>query len=133
MSKRALNERQKLFLEHLFGDEARGDAAKAKLLAGFSPDYSTSTLIESMKEDIVEATRTFLSRNGPKAAIAMVGAVDNPIQLGIKEKIVAAKDILDRIGVTKTERVEVSGPGIFYLPSKVPTTLVEDEEDAEDS
>jgi len=45
--------------------------------------------------------------------------LDNPTDLGVKEKLAAAKDILDRIGVSKVEKIDLSGSnGIFILPSK---------------
>jgi hypothetical protein len=128
MAKKALDERQKLFLEHLFGDEAQGSAAKAKVLAGYSPDYATSALVESLKEEIVEATKSFLSQNAPKAAIAIISGIDSPTQLGLKEKLSSAKDILDRIGVVKTEKMEVNSTGVFFLPAKTPPT----EEESDD-
>lgn len=118
MARKDLNEQQKLFLEYLFSEEARGNAAKAKLLAGYSADYPTSRLCKALEEEILDATKAFLTRSGPKAAISLVEVLTNPMELGIKEKIVVAKDILDRIGLAKTEKVEVQGGGIFYLPAK---------------
>ena len=48
-----------------------------------------------------------------------MGALQDPTQLGIKEKMTAAKDVLDRAGLGKVEKVDVtSGGGIFYLPPK---------------
>jgi hypothetical protein len=45
--------------------------------------------------------------------------LDDPTQLGIKEKMMAAGQILDRAGVVKTERVNVeSSGGLFILPPK---------------
>jgi hypothetical protein len=39
--------------------------------------------------------------------------------LGIKEKLNAAKDMLDRAGFTKTEKVQVeSTNGVMILPTK---------------
>lgn len=112
-----LTDQQKLFLEVLF-DQAGGDVAKAKKLAGYSDTYPTSQVVKTLEEEIVVATKQFLSRNGPKAAMGLVGVLDNPLELGVKEKLVAAKDILDRIGVTKTEKIDISSNGIFILPSK---------------
>lgn len=112
-----LTDQQKLFLEVLF-DQAGGDAVKAKKLAGYSDTYPTSQVIKTLEEEIVNATKQFLSRNGPKAAIGLVGVLDNPLDLGTKEKLAAAKDILDRIGVSKTEKIDVGSNGIFILPSK---------------
>lgn len=114
---RQLTDQQRLFLEVLF-DEAEGDPVVAKKLAGYSPTYPTSQIIKTLKDEIVEATKDFLARSGPKAAIAITGIVDNPIQLGSKERLAAAKDVLDRIGVSKTEKIDLGANGIFVLPAK---------------
>ncbi len=114
---RELTNNQRLFLEYLFG-EAEGDATKAKRMAGYSDNYPTSAVVESVKEEIIEHTRLYLSRNGAKAAMRLVGVLDNPLALGTKEVLVAAKDVLDRIGVVKTEKVDINTNGIFILPKK---------------
>lgn len=114
---RQLTDQQRLFLEVLF-DEAEGDPVAAKKLAGYSPTYPTSQIIKTLKDEIVEATKDYLARSGPKAAIAITGIVDNPIQLGSKERLAAAKDVLDRIGVSKTEKIDLGTNGIFVLPAK---------------
>ena len=114
---KTLTDQQRLFLEVLF-DQAGGDVVKAKKLAGYHDTYPTSSIIKTLQDEIVEATKTFLARNGAKAAIGLVSVLDNPIELGVKEKMAAAKDILDRIGVAKTEKVGISANGIFVLPAK---------------
>ncbi len=114
---RSLTDQQKLFLEVLF-EEAQGDVVTAKRLAGYHPQYPTSSVVNTLKDEIVEATKTYLARSGPKAAIGVVDVLDNPTNLGVKEKLAAAKDILDRIGVSKTEKVDVTSNGIFLMPAK---------------
>jgi len=116
---RTLTEKQQKFLEVLF-DEAGGDAVLAKKLAGYDPASSTSAIVEALKDEIGEKTRSYFARVAPKAAMSMVGALYDPTELGIKEKMVAAKDLLDRAGLGKVDRVDVSssGGGIFYLPPK---------------
>lgn len=115
---RSLTEQQRLFLEVLF-DSAGGDVVKAKKLANYADSYPTSAVIKTLETEIIEATKQYLSRSGPKAAIGLVGVLDNPTELGVKEVITAARDILDRIGVSKTEKIDISGSnGIFILPSK---------------
>ena len=115
---RNLTEKQIKFLEVLF-DEANGDAVTAKGLAGYGDNSSTTAIVESLKDEIGEKTRTYFARTAPKAAVAMVGALSDPTELGIKEKMVAAKDLLDRAGLGKVDKVDVtSSGGIFYLPPK---------------
>lgn len=112
-----LTDQQRLFLEVLF-DQAEGDVAVAKKLAGYHPQYPTSSVITTLKDEIVDATKDFLARNGAKAAIKLTNVLDNPNTLGVKEQMAAAKDILDRIGVTKTEKIDVTSNGLFILPAK---------------
>jgi|TARA_R110000803_G_scaffold76822_2_gene141579 hypothetical protein len=116
---RNLTENQQKFLEVLF-DEAGGDVVTAKHLAGYSENTPTRLIVEALKDEISEATRTFFSRTAPKAAMAMVQALYDPTELGIKDKMAAAKDLLDRAGLGKVDKVDVSssGGGIFYLPPK---------------
>jgi hypothetical protein len=113
-----LNEKQQLFMQVLF-DEAEGDVVQAKKLAGYSDGTATRVVIEGLKDEIFEATKTYMSRLGPKAAVAYGSALMDPTQLGIKEKMVAAGQILDRAGVVKTEKVAVEASGgLFILPPK---------------
>jgi hypothetical protein len=119
MAKKNLTENQQRFLEVLF-DEANGDVVAAKKLAGYSENTPTRLIVEALKEEIGEATRSYFARIAPKAAMAMTGALYDPTELGLKDKMAAAKDLLDRAGLGKVEKVDVSssGGGIFYLPPK---------------
>ena len=118
MTKRELTERQQKFLDVLF-DQANGDVVQAKLLAGYSEHTSTYSVIASMKEEIMEATQMYMSRNAPKAAVAMVSGLDDPTQLGIRDRLSASKELLDRVGLVKTEKVQVEASGgVMLLPPK---------------
>lgn len=116
---RALTEKQQKFLDVLF-DEAGGDVVAAKKLAGYGEGTATTVIVESLKEEIADRTRTYFARIAPKAAMSMSNALVDPTELGIKEKMAAAKDLLDRAGLGKVDKVDVSssGGGIFYLPPK---------------
>jgi len=116
---RQLTENQQKFLEVLF-EEAGGNHAIAKKLAGYSEKTPTKSIRESLRDEIKDATSDFLSQMGPKAAIAIANALDDPTELGIRDKMSAAKDLLDRGGHGKVDRVDVnsSGGGVFILPAK---------------
>lgn len=116
---RNLTEKQQKFLEVLF-DEAGGDVVQAKKLAGYGEGTSTTSIVESLKDEIGDRTRSYFARTAPKAAMAMVGALYDPTELGIRDKMSAAKDLLDRAGLGKVDRVDVSSSsgGVFILPSK---------------
>lgn len=113
-----LTEQHKKFLDVLF-NEANGSIHAAKKLAGFSDGYSTKQLTNYLKEEIIEATQLFIAMSAPRAAMAVVSGITDPTELGIKEKLNAAKDLLDRAGLGKTDKVQVeSTNGLMILPAK---------------
>jgi hypothetical protein len=120
-----LTEMQQTFLQVLF-DQAGGDVVAAKKLAGYADGTSTSDIVKSMKEEIMEATQLYMSRNAPRAAVAMVGGLTDPTELGIRDKMAAAKELLDRIGLVKTEKMQVEATGGVML---MPTKKTEDDDD----
>ena len=118
MADRQLTEKQQKFLDVLFED-ARGSVVEAKKLAGYSPTQHTAPNVSSLKDEILERTNMYLAQNGPRAAMAMVGALHDPTELGIKEKMQAAKEVMDRIGIIKSEKVQIeSTGGVMLLPPK---------------
>jgi hypothetical protein len=115
---RQLTEKQQKFLDVLF-EEARGSLHEAKKLAGYAPDQSTNLLVISLRDEILERTNTYLAQNAPRAAMAMVGALIDPTELGIKEKMQAAKEVMDRVGIIKSEKIQVeTSGGVMILPPK---------------
>ena len=115
---RELTERQQKFLAVLM-DEAGGDITTAKKLAGYSPKTTNTVITNSLKEEILDVTHSYLARNVPKAAMAMVGALYDPTELGIRDKMAAAKELLDRTGLVKTEKMQVEATGgVMLMPPK---------------
>ena len=115
---RNLTERQQRFLDVLFA-EANGSIANAKIIAGYSTNSNNQEIIKTLKEEIIEATQLYMASNAPRAAVAMVDGIDNPTELGIRDKMAAAKDLLDRSGLVKTEKLQVeSSGGVMLLPPK---------------
>ena len=115
---RQLTEQQQKFLDVLF-DEAAGSVVEAKKLAGYSASTSTTQVVNSLKEEILDATHMYMSRNAPRAAVAMVGALMDPTELGIRDKMQAAKELLDRTGLVKTEKMQVEAKGgVMLMPPK---------------
>lgn len=113
-----LTEQQEAFLDALFG-EAKGNPTLAKKMAGYSDNKAASVIINSLKDEILERTKIYLATHAPKAAMSVVDGMHDPTELGFKEKLAAAKDLLDRVGIIKTEKVMVeSSPGIIVLPPK---------------
>ena len=100
-------------------DEENGDIVTAKKFACYSESTKTSEIVKSIKDEILEATQLYMSRNAPQAAMDMVGGLDDPTELGLKEKMSAAKELLDRTGLVKTEKMQVeSTGGVMLLPAK---------------
>ena len=116
---RQLTENQQKFLEVLF-DEAGGDVVLAKKMSGYSDNTPTRVVVEALKDEIADATRSHFARSAPKAVMALVSALNEPTELGIRDKMAAAKDLLDRAGLGKVDKIDVgsSSGGVFILPSK---------------
>ena len=116
---RELTERQKSFLDNLI--HTGGDPKKAAELAGYA-EGSYTQVVKALKEEIIELASHILAQSAPKAAIKLVDVMDSeePIPQA-SVRLQAAQTILDRIGLGKTERMnvdhKVSG-GIFILPEK---------------
>ena len=88
-----------------------------------------------MKNEIVDLATDVLAHSAPEAAFKLVEIMntDAPIPQ-IANKLQAAQTILDRVGVTKKERIDVNhnvGGGVFILPAKVekPVNVIEVEID----
>lgn len=115
---RKLTEQQTAFIEALFGD-AKGSPVKAKKMAGYADSVSSRAIVNGLKDEILDATRLHLALHAPQAAMSVIDGITDPTELGIKEKMNAAKDILDRIGIVKTEKVQVEASGgVMLLPPK---------------
>ena len=115
---RNLTEKQQKFLDVLF-EEAGGNLSAARKLAGYADGVSSKAIAESLSEEIADLTKKFISSSAVKAAYSMFEVMNNPTDLGNKEKMAAAKDVLDRSGFIKTEKVEVSAANpLFILPQK---------------
>jgi hypothetical protein len=122
---RELTMKQRVFLDVLF-EQANGDMVQAKKIAGYADSSSTSEIIKGLKEEILEATQMYMARNAPKAAMAMTGALYDPTELGIRDKMSAAKELLDRVGLVKTEKMQVEASGgVMLMP---PKAVVEDDD-----
>ena len=115
---RQLTEKQQKFLDVLF-DEAGGDAIRAKELAGYTSTSSVNEIIKGIKEEVMERTQLYMARNAPRAAMSLVSGMIDPTELGLRDKLNAAKDLLDRVGLVKTEKVQVEATnGLMILPPK---------------
>lgn len=118
MSDKELSDKQKAFLEALFGP-ADGDAKVAKDMAGYAPTTSAWQVMKGLENEIMEYSRKKLSTSTAKAVFTLVEVMEEDMVLGAKERTAAAKDILDRAGLKARDVVEIkAAEPIFILPAK---------------
>ena len=117
-TKRKLTEKQQLFLNSII--ETKGDLKLSAELAGYAGNHYQ--IMQSLKQEIVELAETVLAREAPKAAFKLIEVMySNTAIPQANVKLQAAQTILDRVGISKTERMQINhnvSGGIFILPEK---------------
>lgn len=112
---------EKAFLEHLFG-EAQGNFRKAMQMAGYGDNVSVSQIRRQLQDEIIQASKDYLSGAAVRAIFATEDVLESPNQLGAGNRIKAANSILDRAGLTKPEggdvKLNVGAGGVIILPAK---------------
>ena len=103
-----MTEQQEKFLNALFG-VAQGNFRIAMNVAGYASTEYPARLIRQLKSEIIERAENMLAANAPKAVLSMSGILDDPSALGNRDRLAAAKEILDRTGIVKTEKIEHKG------------------------
>ena len=115
-----LTDQQKSFLTALFGN-AKGNPKKAGEIAGYS-EHSYPKVIRALKDEIIQRAEEVMASYSPKATMGLVNALDEDGSTpNASIRVEAAKQILDRVGLTKKEKVDInvrSVSGIFILPPK---------------
>ena len=124
--KKELTEMQQIFLDNVV--TTGGDLKKAAELAGYKGNHYQ--VIQSLKDELVDMAQNLLAHNAPRAAMKLVEVMDSdrPVPQA-SSKLQAAQTILDRVGVAKTEKLNVDhnvNGGLFILPQK-DTVIVEGE------
>ena len=115
-----LTDQQKSFLTALFGN-AKGSPKKAGEIAGYS-EHSYPKVIRALKDEIIQRAEEVMASYSPKATMGLVNALDEDGSTpNASIRVEAAKQILDRVGLTKKEKVDInvkSVSGIYILPPK---------------
>ena len=115
-----LTSQQKVFVTALFG-KANGNPKKAGEIAGYA-ETSYPNIVKGLKDVIVERAEEILAVHSPKAVMGLVSAMDEDgMTPAANIRIEAAKQVLDRVGIVKREKVDVNAQiahGIFILPPK---------------
>jgi hypothetical protein len=114
-SKTGLTLKEEQFLTFLFG-ECKGNFEQAMAKAAITE--SPASLRKKLKSQIQEMTKDYLASATTRAAIELVGTMDDPSLPGVKNLISAAKEVLDRGGVAAQEEHKVVENHIFILPAK---------------
>jgi len=127
-TKRELTEKQQSFLNHLV--DTQGDAKKAAELAGYSSHYHH--VVKTLKSEILELTQEILANSAPKAAFKVVEIMEsNKPVVQAANKLTAAQTLLDRVGVSKVDKIDinhsVNSGGIFLMPDKAPVVIEAEE------
>ncbi len=127
-----LTDKQRTFLSVLFS-EADGDPRKAAELAGYAPtsyprvvqglkDEIYPRVVQGLKDEIIERAESVLAAHSPQAALGISRALTDDGSIpGANIRMEAAKQILDRVGLVKKEKIDVNAKvahGIFVLPAK---------------
>jgi len=125
--KKGLTDSQEKFLDVLFG-EAKGNPKKAGELAGYS-EHSYPKVVRSLKSEIVSRAEGYLATHSAKAATKMVDMLEEDgTTPHAAIRLEAAKQILDRIGIAKKEKIDISMKavhGLFILPAKEEIKITE--------
>ena len=114
-----LTTKQQSFLDNLVS--CNGDTKRAAELAGYVEGSYTS-VVKDLKTEIIELAENILAQNAPKASLKLVEVMDSadPIPQA-NVRLQAAQTLLDRVGLSKTDKLDVNlqtSNGLFILPAK---------------
>jgi hypothetical protein len=119
MASKELTTKQQSFLDNL--TRCGGDVKLAAQEAGYA-EGTHYAVVKSLKSEILDIATSIMAQNAPKAASKLVQIMDSPEPIPqANMRIAAAQQILDRVGLGKTERLDVnvsSGGGLFIIPAK---------------
>ena len=128
--KRILTDKQKSFLGELFNCE--GNIGKAMEKAGYKP-RSRQHVLSSLKDEIVEASKTELAAHAAQAVNRVVEGMNDIGEHPRAElRLKAAQTLLDRVGLGKQEKIDIEGKmlhGVVLMPAKKDMPVVDIRED----
>ena len=114
-----LTTKQQSFLDSLVACNA--DTRLAGEMAGYAPT-SINSVVKSLKTEILDLATNILAQSAPKAALKLVQVMDSEVPIPqANMRIQAAQTILDRVGLGKTDRLDVTvntNGGLFVIPAK---------------
>jgi phage terminase small subunit len=92
--------------------------------AGYSSNSNPWNVLNAsnrLKQAIQDATQDMLLMHGPTAAKQIIDVATGQITLNAGNRLKAAESILDRVGVTKKQHVEVKSDApsaVVFIPTK---------------
>ena len=114
-----LTTKQQSFLDNLVS--CNGDTKRAADLAGYAEGSYTS-VVKALKKEILELAESILAQNAPKASLKLVEVMDSQAPIPqANVRLQAAQTLLDRVGIGKTDKLDVNlqnSNGLFILPAK---------------
>ena len=117
--KKELTTKQQTFLDYLV--ETGGDPKQAADLAGYAPNTHWQ-VTKALKNEIIDLASNILAQSAPKAAMKLVQVIESETPMPqVNVRLQAAQTILDRTGLGKADKLDVSHKvegGIFVLPAK---------------
>ncbi len=125
--KKDLTKKQETFLDTLFSNG--GNVIEAMEVAKYHPS-SRSNLLRSVRNEIIERTRSSLSGAAVKSAKRIEEALDADGTIPTSQmetRMKAATDILDRVGVSKRQEIDIRAEvihGVVLLPAKKKETVI---------
>ena len=109
----------------LLGANGAGKSTTLKAVSGLLKTEDgevTKGSIFFNKKEIIELAENILAQNAPKASLKLVEVMDSadPIPQA-NVRLQAAQTLLDRVGLSKTDKLDVNlqtSNGLFILPAK---------------
>lgn len=123
--KKQYTQLQLAFMDALRDPENRGKLRDCMNIAGYTKSAPITEVVKSLKKEIIDIAEELLASAAPEASCSIASALgdEGSITPGVKEKLAAANSILDRTGISKTERLQVdSAPNrVFIVPARRPS------------
>ena len=122
-------DKQKEFFNCLVEGAKKGEDGKLSFTtvpeaaekAGINLQYAYK-IVKEFKDYYIDRLQYKLLLHAPQAIQAIIDGMSfDGKQLGIKERLEASKDVLDRAGFVKKDKVELTvdtAKGVFILPAK---------------
>jgi len=119
MADKQLTTKQQAFLDNL--TPCGGDVRLAAEQAGYA-EGTHYAVVKSLKSEILDMASNIMAQNAPKAASKLVQIMDSPEPIPqANMRLQAAQQLLDRVGLGKSDRLDVNvntGGGLFVIPAK---------------